>query len=169
MNRTVPEDFQRKLDQFNTAQGGPSRVEVAWNPKSSRWEVWAVPTEIAGIGKFRDVTARLRRPFPDDSSREGIKLFTWEEYNEKGQRIGFLPLDNRIFDALRWADSFRSKNHFDETIKNPEIEKEVRSKAHIRAVAAGTANYWANLDRTLVSMNPGIKAKAAWRDAGHYR
>ncbi len=164
MMRTVPEDFQRKVDDWNAGHPGPAAIAIAYNPRDERWEVWAVPTEMSSFaGARNDVTARLVRPLPDDSSRQGIKLFKWAEYNEKGQEIGYLPLDNRVFDAIHYADSFRSKDHFKDTVSNPEVEKEVREKAHVRAIAAGAAQYWKSFDRPLVSMNPSIKSGGDWR------
>lgn len=166
MMLTVPEDFQRKIDQWNDSHPGPSDIAVAWNPRTSRWEIWAIPTEMSYAPTARnDLTAKLMRPFPDDSSRRGIKLFSWSEWNEHGQDIGYAPLDDRIFDSLHWADSFRSKDHFEETVTQPEILKEIREKKHIRAVAAGTAQYYHNIPNPMISMNPDVKQKADWRSA----
>jgi hypothetical protein len=164
MIRTVDQEFQQKLDEWNRSHPGPADVAAAWNPRIERWEIWAIPTEMSSHERaHNDVTIKLMRPFPDNSSRVGIKLFVWADFNEKGQDVGYMALDNRVFDALHWADSFRSRRHFEETISDPEIEKEVKRKAHIRAVAAGTAQYWHTLDRPAVSMNPAVKVPADWR------
>lgn len=167
MNRTVDPEFQRQIDQWNQSHPGPALIAVAWHPKKGRWQIWAIPTEIsrAPLAK-NDLTAKFMRPLPDDSGRRGILLFSWCEWDQFGNDIGYAPLDQRVFDTLHWCDSFRSRQHFEETIKNPELQKEIREKERIRAVAAGTAQYYYNIPNPMVSMNPDIKNVGGdWRSA----
>jgi len=108
MMRTLDPDFQRRVDEFNRCQGGPVHIALAWNPYIDKWQVFAIPVQDSHHPLARNsVTASLRRPLPDDSSRDGILLFTWQDENGVP-----LPLDERLFDSLRLADSFRDKEHF---------------------------------------------------------
>ena len=160
----VDESFQRKLDAFNGSQGGPSYIAAAWHPRKNRWQIFAVPRNDSAHPLARnEVTAKLMSNFPDDSGRRGVLLFSWCKRDEHARDIGFEPLDDRLFTTLHWADSFRDRHHFEEVIKTPELQREIREKADIRAVAAGAANYWKHIDRVLVSMNTTNKMTADWR------
>src|SRR2546428_13510479 len=133
----VDPDFQRELDQFNDSQGGPSRIEVCWDMRRDRWCIFAVPLDYGHHPLSTTwVTPKLLRPFLDGSGRMGVFLFTWQEPDGT-----FLPLDDRLFKSLRWADSFRSKDHFDETIKRPEIQMEMAATKDRRDIAYGAASY----------------------------
>lgn len=155
MNRRVDPEFQRKLDDFNASKGGPARIEVAWNPKSERWEIWCVPVMDSTHPLARNQnTAQQIRPFPDDSGREGVFLNTW------GTKERFEPLDDRLFEAINFADSFRDRHHFEEIIESPEFKAEARSKADLREKAAATRRYYQGID----SLTIGAHSKSAdWR------
>ena len=165
MIRRADEDFRRKLDEFNASQGGPARIDVAWHPKKERWQVFAVPQDHTHHPLARnDITIKLVRPFPDSSGREGVLLFTL-----RAEDGGFMPLDDRLFTTLYWADSFRSRHHFDETIKNPEIQKELAMKKDLRERVSGATDYWYGIDRVVKSMNPDIKQPGDWRATRWWR
>lgn len=159
-------EWQKDLDAFNARQGGVSRIEVAWHPKKSRWQIFAVPISDSfhPLAK-NDMTKKLCSKFPDDSGREGVLLFTWCERDERGQDCGYMPLDNRVFETLKYADTFEDKHHFEKTIKNPELAKEARDMKTIRSIMGGAQEYWKGLDSLVISMNPDVKASGDWRGA----
>jgi hypothetical protein len=160
----VPEEFQRKLDDFNASQGGPSQVAVAWHPKKSRWQVFAIPVQDAAHPMARnDVTRSMLRPLPDDSGRRGILLFTWCARNAQGDDSGFQPLDDRLFETLHWADSFRDKRHFEQTMEEPELRRKVAEEKRIRDIAYGAKEYYFNWDKLMMNYNTAIQRKADWR------
>lgn len=187
MKLEVPEEYQRKIDAFNSARGGPTHVAVAWNPMAKktlvktehgvpvydytgRWQVFAIPVYDSAHPLARnEVTRKLMKRLPDDSSREGVLIFTWCQRNEAGDDVGYEPLDNRIFQLLDWADTFKDKQHFDKAIKEPELRRELADKARFRAIAGGAAEYWRGLDKLTISMNPATRVGGSWRDAGGMR
>lgn len=157
VDRQVDADFQRKLDQFNDSQGGPSQIAVAWNNQSGRWQIYAVPVQDSHHPLARQKNLlQLMRTFPDGSDRRGVLLFTWQD-----DKNGYLPLDDRLFHALHWADSFSSRRHFEETIDEPEFKKELALKKNVREMTKACANYWYTLDR--LAINPHIKGPGDWR------
>lgn len=184
MSREVPEAFQDTLDAFNRSQGPPTEIAVVWNDKAfkrevkkdawgipvyeydGRWQVFAVPVSesthpLARNSRTRKLLSRL----PDDSGREGVLLFTWCERNEIGHDVGFLPLDTRLLDALIFADSFRDKQHFEKTIKNPELEREKRDIKTLQAIMGAGQQYWKGIDSLTISMNPDVRVGGDWRGA----
>jgi len=162
VNRTVDAEFQLKVDSFNDAQGGPSRIELCYDPYSERWSVWAVPVQDSHhpLGRNKNVQ-KLLRPFPDGSGRRGIRVFDWCERDAVGRDIGFRPLDDRIFYALHLADSFADRRHFEETFEAPAAKKELAQKSHLRELAYAARSYWQSLDR--LAVNPYIKGSGDWR------
>lgn len=161
MNLQVDPDFQRRIDEWNAAHPGPADIAVAWHPQKNRWQVFAIPTKDSSHPLARHKhTPMLVRPFPDDSGRQGILLNTWQ-----GAKGEFLPLDERLFEALHYADSFRSKEHFEETITNPDVQKELETSKKARDLAHAAREYWWKLDSLTINMNPANKQGGAWRDA----
>lgn len=165
MTREVPIEFQRKLDDFNASIGGPSRVEVCWNPRTSRWEVWAVPVSDSAHPKARnDRTKELLRRFPDGSGREGVLLFVWCRRDSSGKDVGYVDLDDRIFTTLRWLDTFNNRREFERIMYSDEA-KEAAWKEGLREIVASAVEYWKNIDNPTVSLDPSIRAPADWRTA----
>lgn len=155
MNHQVDVDFQRQLDQFNDSQGGPSRVAVCWDDQKQRWIVWIVPVNDSAHPMARnDMTKKLLRPLPDESGRWGVRLFTWQ-----GADGRFLPLDGRLFQSLLWADSFRDKQHFENTIEAPEAKKDLAARQQARDLAYAAKNYWWSHDKLSV----GRHVNSGWR------
>jgi len=155
----IDEDFQRELDQFNISQGGPARIEVCWNPTKHRWTVYAVPQGDSFHPLARnDVTQKLMTNFLDGSGRRGVLLFSWED--AKGD---YLALDGRLFDALRLADSFRSRRHYEETVEEPEVKRELAMQKRLRDIAGAASRYWHRLDNIIKSMNPSVGSTGDWR------
>jgi len=156
MINQVDPDFQRKLDQFNSSQGGPSKVEICWDMRRNRWCVFAIPVDYGHHPLSKTwVTPKLLRPFLDGSGRTGVFLFTWQDANGE-----YLPLDDRIFQALHFADSFTSKDHFEKSIEEPEMQRELSRKKDLRDIAYGAKNYWFNLDK-----QTSIPGRGNWRRA----
>lgn len=166
MIRHPDPDFTRELALFNDQQGGPTAVDVAWHPEKERWQVFAVPQYQSSHPLAQhDATAKLMSNFPDESGKRGILLFTWCERDKGYADAGFKPLDSRLFYFLRWADTFRDKDHFKETIEDPQLVREMAEKKHLRDIVGGGVEYFNKLDKVTVSMNPATKAGAGWRDA----
>lgn len=160
MPEQTPVDFQRKLDDFNNSQGGNISVDVCFDPKIKRWTVWAVPEGDTTHPKYRpEALKQLVRPFPDESGRWGVKLFTWAETDTKGDDIGPRNLDDRVFQVLRWADSFQDRQHFEKVFEAPETRRELATRQDAREIAYHAKNYWYGLDRTTV----GYGSKGDWR------
>jgi hypothetical protein len=158
----VDPDFQRKLDEFNRSQNAHVDIAVTWDTRRRRWQVWAIPTADSSHPHYNPkMLLQLARTLPDGSGRSGVKLFLWARYDEQGQDAGYLPLDDRLLDSLRMADSFRSRNHFDEVITEPELQKEITLKQRLRDIAYGARSYWWGLDR--LSIAPGARGGGDWR------
>jgi hypothetical protein len=159
--QTVDTDFQRQLDEFNESQGGPAYIELCWDMRRNVWTVWAIPVDYGTHPLAKNwVTPKLMKPFLDGSGRMGVFLFTWSDPDSTPPG-GFMPLDGRLFNALRYADTFRDKHHFDQTITEPELKKEMLLKKETRDIAYGAASYWAGLNRVMVGSN----FKGNWRRA----
>lgn len=159
MTRDVPPEFQAHLDQFNARQGGPSVIALAWSPKVARWRVYAVPVSDSSHPLARNgITKQLLRPFCDGSGRLGVPLFWWDD-----------PLDRRLFDVLYFADSFRDKRHFEQTIEQSEAAREQAKKARRLNALGAAREYWQAIDRTLVPVNPAMKSTGDWRAHSWWR
>lgn len=162
---TVPEDFQVRLDAYNAANPGPAYIALAWHPEKLRWQVFAVPTEVSYHPLARnDATMKLVTSFPDQSGRRGVLLNTWQ-----GAEGEFLPLDERLFEALAYADSFRDREHFERTINGPAAQKELAHKRHLRDIAASARSYWWKLDQVIKNMNPAVSSPGDWRASKPWR
>lgn len=158
----VPEEFKRKLDDFNADQGGPTAIAVAWNQKKERWQIWAIPIDgshhpLYNPGRLHDMC----RPVPDGSGRMGVLLMSWCKRDSHGSDIGFMPLDDRLLHALKWADSFADRRHFENTIEQQEFKKEAELRNDVREVAYAAKSYWHSMDRLAVA--PHTKGGGDWR------
>src|SRR6266550_8874487 len=115
MNRLPDADFQKKLDDFNAGRGGPAHIAVAFHPEKERWQIFVIPVMDSMHPLARnEKTAKMIRPFPDGSGREGILLNTWE-----GAKGEFEPMDDRLFEAIDFADGFKDLHHFDQVVEGP--------------------------------------------------
>ena len=164
MVRELDESFQRELDAFNVRQGGDQKVVIAWDAKQGIWTVWVVPHAATVHRDFDAETLnQLMREFPDYSGRWGVKIFDWaDEVEDKwtGEKVKkFRSLDMRLFEALKMADSFNSRQHFEETFEDPDFQRQLRLNADIRDIAAGAASYWYGLDKVTV----GAATRGNWR------
>jgi len=156
MLQHVDPDFQRKLDQFNASQGGPSYIDVCWDMRRNRWCIFAVPQDYGHHPLSKTwVTPKLLRPYLDGSSKKGVFLFTWQD--DRGE---FLPLDDRLFTTLYWADSFRSKEHYEETVEQPEAKRELAEQKERRNIASAAREYWWNM-----AIASNAAGKGNWRRA----
>lgn len=161
----VDRDFQRKLDEFNAAQQ-PRVVDIyaVWDPRIDRWTIWALPVDHSSHPLHRKhITKKLCKPFPDGSGREGVRLFVLAEYNARMEDIGFMPLDDRLFDMLRLADTFSSKDHYEKTFEEPEARKALAQQKAVRDIAYGARSYWFGLDNLIVSKSTDIPSGGDWR------
>lgn len=150
-------DFRRRLDDWNSSKGGPAIIDLVWNPIKNRWQVFAVPVADSAHPLARHKhTSMLLSTYPDGSGKRGILLNTWQ-----GAKGEFLPLDERLFEALDYADSFKSRHHFEETIKNPEIQAELSVSKKARDMAYASRSYWQKLDSLVI--NPNIPGPGDWR------
>lgn len=160
----VPEDFQRKLDEFNVAQGGPTLIAAAWNPKRYRWQIFALVQDGTSHPSYRpEIARKLCRPLPDESGREGVLLFTWCERDAAGNDVGGCSLDDRIFHTLHYADSFADRHHYENTIRDPHMRREAAESKTVRDIAGAAAEYWHSIDNPIVSMNPARSQPGDWR------
>lgn len=155
----VDEQFQAKLDDFNTSQGGNIKIDVCWNSKKGRWQVFAVPNVQRGSG------AKMMVNFPDGSGRRGVHVFTLADHNSKGEDIGFHQLDDRLFKYLRWADTFRSRTVFEDTIEKPEAKRKAAEDKDLKDAIHTSRQYWRKMDDLTISMNPATKVDGdrRWR------
>lgn len=159
MMQYLDEDTQRGLDQFNQSQGGPARIELCWHPYKDRWAIFAVPQDYGTHPLAKNwVTPKLMTPFPDGSGRQGVALGLWQGANGE-----YLPIDERFYEALRYADSFRSKDHYDEVFTQREQAQELEESKRLRDIAYGAKNYWFHYDRVIKSMNPANGSTGDWR------
>lgn len=155
----VDPDFQRRLDEWNDAKGGPTCIALAWHPQKDRWQVFAVPVSDSYHPLARNKhTAKMLTNFPDGSGRRGILLNTWQ-----GAQGEFLPLDERLFEAINWADSFRDRQHFENTIEAHETKRELAQQKHLRDLAAYGREYWWRLNSVMKNMNPEVNVGGDWR------
>lgn len=160
----VPDSFQRTLDDYNDSVGGTARIELCWHPEKERWQIFAVVVGGNSHPDHRpDDVKKLYKAFPDGSGRYGVLLFTWCDRNARGDDIGYLPLDQRVIDALVYCDTRRDKHHFDNTFTAAEDAKDLDEKKRIRAIAGAGAEYYKGYDNLSISMNPTTKAGGSWR------
>lgn len=162
MMRTIDQDWERKLDEFNSAQGGPSRVAICYDPKIERWTVWAIPIQDSHhpLGRNKNVQILLRS-FPDGSGRQGVRIFIWCDVDDNGRDIGYRALDDRVFEALRYADTFSDKDHFEKVFTEPDMRRERNFNKFLREIAYAARSYWFTLDR--LAVNPHVKGPGDWR------
>ncbi len=161
MMNYVDSDFQRELDLFNESQGGPAYIAVCWDVRRDRWTIWAIPVDYGTHPLAKNwVTPTLMRDFLDGSGRRGVFLFSWTD-PDSNPPGGYMPLDGRLFNALRYADTFRDRKHFEHTVEEPELKKEMLLKKETRDIAYGAASYWAGLERVMM----GSHFKGNWRRA----
>lgn len=157
MMLTVDPDFQRKLDLFNDSQGGPVTIVVCWDPKRSRWAVYAVPYDYGSHPLSRTyIHEGLMTNFLDGSDRRGVLLYRWQD-----EFKNFLPLDDRLIRSLQYADTFRDKEHFKNTVENPEVLQELAKSKEMRDIAYGAKSYWWNVANTTVHAG----GRGNWRRA----
>ena len=167
MVRQVDEAFQRELDAFNVRQGGNQEVAVVWDAKEAIWTVWVIPHEATTHQDFdASKLDELMREFPDYSGRWGVKIFDWADestnrFTGEATKV-FRPLDRRLFEALKMADSFESSDHFKETFEDPERLHQLGLTKEIRDIAAGAASYWHGLDK--VTVGSGTRGNWRWRN-----
>jgi len=158
-------DFQRQLDEYNDSRGGPAKIALAYHPEKERWQVFAIPVQDSHHPLARnEITAQLTRPLPDDSGRHGILLNTWQ-----GAQGEYLPLDGRLFEALDFANSFTSKDHFEKTIEEPEMRREMARTKRVMDAATAAKQYWWKLDSIVKSMNPAVRVGGDWRATRPWR
>ena|SRR5688572_1767756 len=159
MMQYLDPDFQRRLDEFNQSRGGPSHIAVAWDSKKNRWRIWAIPVQDSHHPLAKnDLTNKMSRIIPDNSGRWGIALNLWQGPNGE-----YEPMDERLFDSLRLADSFASKDHFEKHFGEPATALELAQRKRIRDIVAGAKSYWWALDKLTIGMNPAVKAPGDWR------
>ena len=125
--------------------------------------VFAIPQEDSPHPLARHNIKKLCRPFPDGSGQEGVILFTWAKRDAFGSDTGYAPLDERLFEVLDMADSFKDRQHFENTIEASELRREQATNTRVRDIAYGAKEYWANLDSLTISMNPSTHAPGDWR------
>jgi hypothetical protein len=153
----VDEDFQRTLDDFNASQGGPVTIVVCWNPRKDRWTVYAVPYDYGTHPLSKTyVHPKLMSNFLDGSGRRGVLLFSWQDVDGS-----YLPLDDRLIRALKLADSFQSKTHFEENFITPELQRQAAQDKEVRNIAYGARSYWWNVPTVTVGSHSG----GNWRRA----
>ena len=161
--RDVDPDFQRKIDDWNDQIGGPSKIALAWNPRTERWVVYAIPVQGSNHPLARnDITKKMCSRLPDDSGREGVLLFSWCMRDHRHNDVGFLPLDDRLFETLSLC-LVRDHRHYEETMERPQEKKEIEEKKSIRVIAGAQAEYFKNYDNLTISMNPATRSGGDWR------
>lgn len=163
MTREIPIEFQRKLDEFNRSVGGPTEVRVVWEPRSERWEVWAIPLYPSSHPKARFFHRGLLKRLPTEEELWGVHIFTWCVRDENGRDIGYAPLDDRIFTVLRTIDTYKRSLSASELRERLEEEKDEREKKRLRDIIYSLAEYYKRIDSPIISMDPSIRVKGDWR------
>lgn len=155
MQREPDGGFLQKLRDFNDSQGGPMEVAVCWDDIKHRWVVWVIPhgPVTHPLHSPKKVRQHLKT-MPD--GRKGVKLFTWQD--GEGE---YLPLDDRLLHSLKLADSFSSRQHFEEAVENPETLKNMQERDGLRDVLQGTMDYYYGWDRAVIG--PGSRGDWRWR------
>lgn len=158
-------DFQRRLEEFNLSRGGPAYIAVAWDVNKARWRIWAIPVNDSRHPLARNgITSKMSRPLPDGSGRWGVPLNLWQGLNGE-----FEPMDERLFEAIVYADSFRSRKHFEETIEQADIQRELAQSKKLRDISYAARSYWWGLDRVVKNMNPNVSSPGDWRATRSWR
>jgi hypothetical protein len=125
--RYIPPSFQRRLDEFNKAQGNRFPIMLVWNPTAhfvvfkgwhlrtaervdeyeGRWEVWI---------RWDETTHPLKSGVRIQDVRVvngvlAVKLCPWEHEDESYAD----PFNENFFRAARVANSWRSRRHYEES------------------------------------------------------
>ena len=156
-SREVDRDFRAKLDEYNRARGSP-RIKVRWNPVARktgvrefdpRWEIWV---ELIENQLTREDQAGKKDRYEDSSWWRFLQ--TWEYPDDT-----FLPLDDRFFQAAHEADTWTSREHYDERLVRPEEVKKEREWKDLLDVAGGVGSHWRGWGKTMV----GAATRGDWR------
>lgn len=158
MQYEIDPDFQRKLDDFNASAAAPSNIEIAYNVKRKRWQVYAVLKYPPQDRK----TAQLLRDFPDGSGRRGALIMTWAQRNLKGDDVGFMPMDERLLQALKFS-YIEDKHDYDRKLTEPELARMGRESKHLYDVAAASREYYRGLDSLTINMGASNHGTGSWR------
>jgi len=164
-SKEMDRDFARTLKRYNEDHPGPD-IGVFWNSTSlcldrkrglwgGRWEIWVEVTDNSHPGnKYLDKTG--------DTWHNGKR---WRFLNTyKNDDGSFAPLDDRVFTALHWADTWRNKNHYDETVMSLDRSKREQELAATRETASQLASYWRDYGDDVSKFGPGTTGN--WRRSG---
>ena len=120
--KDVPPDFRRRIDDYNRTYGSPE-IDIVWNPTSKnlndgffdpRWEFWVEVTD--NTKQKRTIESE------GDVERRGK---TWRFLNTWQYPDGsYAPLDDRIFQALRQADTWTHSETYHDLVEKPERYRE---------------------------------------------
>lgn len=161
--RELPEEFSRKLKDYNEAHGSP-RIRVVWNPRARRigdkefdprWEVWIELMDNQLMGK-----EQLNSKDRFEDGRFWRFLQTWQ-YPDGS----FLPLDDRFFQALRVADTWAKRDDYYERYVRPQEKLEEEGWRDLKNAAEGVTSYWKDWANTMVGAATGgdWRAKEWWK------
>ncbi len=161
----LPEDFQRKLNDWNACHPNHPPVMVRWEPRAVWTEriVW-----VCGVPIFRNeyeprwqvgvaLPNKPKGPVVYIQGSGGLwffKLFNWQMQDTKE----FLDLDDRIFDCI--VDS-TPHGFYEEEIERPEEEAEERRQTAGRQLSHAGAEHYYGYDN--LTINPHVKAGGNWR------
>jgi len=156
-------DFQRKLDDWNSALTGPHKIVLQWNSRvrlrrkdpdiwSGRWELWVTMEDSS-----HPLSKYLRRAGDRHLPDKGWCRFlqTWQ-YDDGT----FAPLDDRLFGQLRRQDTWRNRRWYQEVIEETEERTDNEWRGKIRDAVQDAENYYRNWDNPFFS--PGSSG-GDWR------
>lgn len=162
--RALDREIQRKLKSWNEDHPGPD-VAIVWNPLAvklgqgcydPRWEIWVEVTS----------NSHPNHRFVEKQGDIRFDGCTWRFLNTYKQPDGsFAPLDDRLFRALYWSDTWRHREHYEEALVSQDIRKKKAETDMIRDTAYGLTEKWKNFDRTQVGSGSSgnWRAKEIWR------
>jgi hypothetical protein len=138
--KNPPPDFQRKLRDYNRTHGSPEAA-IRWNPISvdlglgywdPRWEIWIEVTDNTKQKKVVKSEGDV-----EEDGRTWRFLNTWQYADNS-----FAPLDDRVFQALRDADTWTHPETYHEMIEEPERYRKEQEFKVLQDTAYGMRTNW---------------------------
>lgn len=155
---TIPKSVSEEITELHP------NVLLRWNSKkhgyengtfAGRWEVWIKLVENTHSLNRHSISKK-------DLFQDGCIyrfLQTWCYVEDVDSDLGFCPLDGRILQSLRLADTFRNRRFYEDVYENFEYNKELQRKKDIRTLAANATSEYYGLDNPII----GRYTKGDWR------
>lgn len=141
------------------------RVFLLWNPRVRTYRVRSEGTQWEGRW---EIWCELRHSTHPDATNELGRTDRWNTDAQCWMRKlqiyedtdgGFAAADQGLIKGLEMADTWANRLFYEDHVRDPHAREEARSSLAMREAAAGSSNYFRNLDSTSV----GRHVNSGWR------